>query len=117
MAMPRVSLRNLCAPALAALLLLPAALHAQTANRAPAPAPKAAAGAGTPDPMAPGVTGSARLAALLERVKLAQKGMRTMEARFVQKQESAMLLQPEESRGTFSYQAPDRVRWEYATPN
>jgi outer membrane lipoprotein carrier protein len=121
MVMLRGLLNKLCAPAFAALLLLTAAASAQatapTAARTPAPAPKTMAGAKTPDPMAPGVTGSARLAALLERVKLAQKGMRTMEARFVQKQESAMLLQPEESRGTFSYQAPDRVRWEYSTPN
>lgn len=124
MSMLRSPLAKLCRPAfaaqlaalLAALLLLPAALHGQT-GKAGAQAPKRATGAAkTPDPMAPGVTGSARLEALLERVKLAQKSMKTLEARFVQKQESAMLLQPEESRGTFSYQAPDRVRWEYSSP-
>ena len=28
-----------------------------------------------------------------------------------------MLAEPEESKGTFSYAAPDRVRWEYTSPN
>jgi len=66
--------------------------------------------------MAPGLSGPARLDALLERIRLAQLGTRTLEARFVQQQESSLLVAPEESKGQFSYQAPDRVRWEYLAP-
>jgi outer membrane lipoprotein carrier protein len=70
-----------------------------------------------PDPRAPGLDGSKRLATLIARVKLEQKKMRTLQASFVQRQESSLLLQPEESKGVFSYAAPDRVRWEYTSPN
>jgi outer membrane lipoprotein carrier protein len=69
-----------------------------------------------PDPLAPGLSGAERLQALLERVKLQQRQVRTIEARFVQHRESSMLVAPEESTGTFSYAAPDRVRWEYKAP-
>jgi outer membrane lipoprotein-sorting protein len=82
-----------------------------------APPPAAAARHGQPpDPMAPGLSGAERLQALLERVKLQQKQAKTIEARFVQHRESSMLMAPEESTGTFSYAAPDRVRWEYQAP-
>jgi outer membrane lipoprotein-sorting protein len=80
-------------------------------------APPASEGAAVPDPSAPGLNGMQRLQALVDRVKLEQKKMKTLEARFVQRQESSMLAAPEESTGTFSYAAPDRVRWEYVTPN
>ena len=66
--------------------------------------------------MAPGLFGADRLQALLDRVKLAQKDLKTLEAHFVQRQQSAMLVSPEESNGQFSYAAPDRVRWEYRAP-
>jgi outer membrane lipoprotein-sorting protein len=72
--------------------------------------------AALPDPMAPGLSGAERLQALLERVKLQQRQVRTIEARFVQHRVSAMLVAPEDSTGTFSYAAPDRVRWEYQAP-
>lgn len=68
------------------------------------------------DPMAPGLSGAERLDALLERIRLAQLGTKTLEARFVEQQESSLLVAPEESKGQFSYQAPDRVRWEYLAP-
>lgn len=70
-----------------------------------------------PDPLAPGLTGPQRLQALVDRVKLEQRRLKTLEARFIQQQESSMLAAPEESRGTFSYAAPDRVRWEYQSPS
>ena len=70
-----------------------------------------------PDPLAPGLSGHQRLTALVERVRLEQKSLKTVEARFVQQQESAMLVEKEQSAGVFSYAAPDRVRWEYVTPN
>lgn len=74
-------------------------------------------GAKVPDPSAPGLSGTQRLQALLDRVRLEQQKLKTLEARFVQHQESALLAAPEESTGVFSYAAPDRVRWEYQRPN
>ncbi len=76
----------------------------------------AARSAGPADPAAPGLDGTARLQALIEQVKQEQKALRTLEADFVQHKSSALLVAPEESRGHFSYEAPDHVRWEYDTP-
>lgn len=70
-----------------------------------------------PDPSAPGLSGTERLQALLDRVRIEQKKLKTLEARFVQHQESTMLAAPEDSTGVFSYAAPDRVRWEYQQPS
>jgi outer membrane lipoprotein carrier protein len=77
----------------------------------------AAAAAPPPDPSAPGLSPSQRLAALVERVKLEQKKLRTLEADFVQHRESELLVAPEEARGAFAYQSPDKVRWDYLAPN
>ncbi|MEM7050501.1 MAG: outer membrane lipoprotein carrier protein LolA [Acidobacteriota bacterium] len=68
------------------------------------------------DPRDKSLSGSARLEALIERIKGAQGDLETLEARFVQHQESALLLEPEESSGTFQFAAPDQVRWEYTDP-
>lgn len=88
----------------------PPAKPATSGNTAkPAPA--------LPDPKAPGLDGSARLKALIDRVRAEQKQLKTLEANFTQIQESAMLVAPETSTGSFSYAAPDRVRWEYVSPN
>jgi outer membrane lipoprotein-sorting protein len=76
-----------------------------------------AAAAPVPDPRAAGLTGTQRLQALVDRVKLEQKGLHTLEAHFVQHRESSLLVKPEDSTGEFSYAAPNRVRWEYAAPN
>ncbi len=100
------SMSRLHRPALAALLL------AALAAALPLAAAAAEAGASL-DPLAPGLSGRQRLERLVERVRHEQKGIETLEARFVQTQESSMLLEPEESTGTFSYAAPDKVRWEY----
>lgn len=70
-----------------------------------------------PDPSVPGLSGTQRLQALLDRVRIEQQKLKTLEARFVQHQESSMLAAPEESKGVFSYAAPDRVRWEYQQPS
>jgi outer membrane lipoprotein-sorting protein len=94
------------APLLLLLLLLAVAARPSAAVRQPR----------IPDPMAPGLSGAERLQALLDRVKMQQKQIRTIEARFVQHRVSAMLVAPENSTGTFSYAAPDRVRWEYQAP-
>ncbi len=70
-----------------------------------------------PDPSAPGLSGAQRLQTLLDRVRIEQQKLKTLEAQFVQQQESSMLAAPEESTGVFSYAAPDRVRWEYQKPS
>lgn len=74
-----------------------------------------AGAAAVPDPRT--APPAKRLEALIERIKLEQAKVKTLEAKFVQHQESSMLAEPETSTGSFSYAAPDRVRWEYATPN
>lgn len=76
----------------------------------------AAAPARPLDPRDPSLSATERLQVLVERVKAEQSKVRTLEARFVQKQESEFLVAPEESHGVFSYASPDRVRWEYASP-
>ncbi|MEE8368918.1 MAG: outer membrane lipoprotein carrier protein LolA [Thermoanaerobaculia bacterium] len=70
-----------------------------------------------PHPRSPDLGPAARLQALLERTRLEQEKLVTLVADFVQHKESAMLIEPETSTGMFSYAAPDRVRWEYASPN
>ncbi len=81
----------------------------------------AAAAAAKPDqladPDAPGLSLPDRQTALFERVKQEQSTMRSLEARFVQLKESEMFVQPVEARGVFSFLAPDRVRWEFTSPN
>jgi len=97
----------------AVLAAAPAALAALLALALAVPA----AAAELPDPKAPGLSPGERVRALVDRVKAEQGRVRTLEARFVQRQESSMLLAPETSRGVFSYRAPESVRWEYQSPN
>jgi outer membrane lipoprotein carrier protein len=87
-------------------LLLSFALPALPAFGAPA-AP--------PDPRT--APANQRMAVLIQRVKAEQQKLKTLEARFVQVQESSLLAAPETAKGRFSYTAPDRVRWEYESPN
>lgn len=68
------------------------------------------------DPRSPSLSASARLEVLIQRIKQEQSKVKTLEAKFTQRQESEFLVAPEEAKGMFSYQAPDRVRWEYASP-
>lgn len=75
-----------------------------------------AASAEPPDPDAEGLTVSQRFEALVERIGIEQEGLRTLQARFVQRKESAFLLEPEASHGTFYYRAPDDLRWDYEPP-
>lgn len=70
-----------------------------------------------PDPDAPGLSSRERLDALFARVRAEQKSLRSLEASFTQSKKSEMLIEPEEARGSFSYLAPDRVRWEYVEPS
>ncbi|HBL25957.1 MAG TPA: hypothetical protein DD490_03880 [Acidobacteria bacterium] len=91
--------RSIC-PLLLLILVLPASTAAAPALRDPRAAPAAE-----------------RLTVLVERVKAEQQKLKTLEARFTQAQSSSLLAAPEKATGHFSYTAPDRVRWEYETPN
>lgn len=71
----------------------------------------------SPHPRQKDLSPSHRLEALIERVRLAQAAVETLECEFVQFKESAMLVEPVEARGIFFFSAPGRVRWEYETPN
>lgn len=64
-----------------------------------------------------GPTLSQRFQDLVERINAARADLRTLEADFRQRKESELLIEPEVSRGTFSYQAPDRVRWDFSEPD
>jgi outer membrane lipoprotein carrier protein len=97
--------------------LAPAAYAAGAATAATKANTAKASTAAKPDPRAPGLSGTQRLQALMERVRLQQQDMKTLEAHFVQKRESSLLVSAEQSAGTFDYAAPDRVRWEYTSPN
>lgn len=73
-------------------------------------------GAEMPDPEAEGLSASERLEALIERIKAEQAALDTMEADFVQRKESELLLEPETSEGHFWFRAPDSVRWDFTSP-
>lgn len=70
-----------------------------------------------PDPRASGLSAADRVLVLLDRVRAAQAEIRSLTADFVQRRESELLLETEESRGRFAFQRPDRVLWEYETPD
>ncbi|MDX1385423.1 MAG: outer membrane lipoprotein carrier protein LolA [Thermoanaerobaculia bacterium] len=70
-----------------------------------------------PDPGDASLTSTERLLALVERMRIEQRGLRTLQASFAQTTATDLLLEDEESRGHFYYQAPDRVRWEYDAPD
>jgi len=57
-----------------------------------------------------------RLQSLLDRVKASQGPIRRLHADFTESKESSLMLQPLHAAGQFYYQAPDKVRWEYDTP-
>ncbi len=70
-----------------------------------------------PDPRREGQSPSEKLTALVERVRLEQGRISTLEADFRQLKESSMLVEVVEAVGTFAYSAPDHVRWDYSDPN
>jgi outer membrane lipoprotein-sorting protein len=98
------TLRGASLPIVAALLVavlgLPVTLQGQEE-----PAPRDAS-------VAPGD----RLDVLVERIRVESARRTSMEADFVQVKSSALLQEPLESSGVFSFQAPDRARWEYQLP-
>lgn len=68
------------------------------------------------DPLPPGLRGAEKLDAIVRRVSQMQEATTTLEAAFEQRRSSRLLAEPSVSTGTFYYQAPDSVRWEYRTP-
>lgn len=61
-------------------------------------------------------SGSARLAKLLSAMKAEQEKVHTLTADFKEEKISQLLAKPAVSHGRFSYEAPDKVRWEYEKP-
>jgi outer membrane lipoprotein-sorting protein len=59
---------------------------------------------------------SGTLAKVMTEVAKKQKSVRTLEARFRQEKEMALLAKPEVSTGTFTYAAPNEVLWKYESP-
>lgn len=68
------------------------------------------------EPLPEGLHGAERLAALIQRVSQVQSSLTTLTAGFEQRRTSKLLAEPSVSRGTFSFKAPDSVRWEYVSP-
>lgn len=64
-----------------------------------------------------GVDPAERLNVLVERLRVESAQRESMEADFVQLKTSAILQEPLQSEGVFSFQAPDRARWEYQSPD
>ncbi len=61
--------------------------------------------------------GGAKVQALIDAVVERQSEVVSLRADFVQLKDSDLLLEPVRSRGRFSYLAPDRVRWDYESPD
>lgn len=81
--------------------------------------PLAASPAGTvpPGPRDEGVEPGERLDVLVERIRFENARRHSLEASFVQLKDSALLLEPLRAEGEFSYEAPDKARWEYHLPD
>lgn len=60
--------------------------------------------------------GGDKLRALIEAVVAQQRSVRSLRAEFTQRKSSTLLLEPVESKGEFTFRAPDTVRWDYAAP-
>lgn len=64
-----------------------------------------------------GLSGKAKLDALLGQIAATQANVRTLSAHFRQTKVSHLLKDPSISEGQFFFAAPDRVRWDYQRPN
>lgn len=60
--------------------------------------------------------GGNKIRALIDAVVEQQRSLEGLRSEFVQLKESDLLLEPVESKGEFSFLAPDRVRWDYEAP-
>lgn len=54
---------------------------------------------------------------VLKEVQKRQAAVTSIQADFTQRKTLALLAEPQLSRGTFAYEKPDKVRWNYAEPN
>lgn len=63
------------------------------------------------------LSGGERFDTLIAKIKAKQANLQSLEASFVQTKQSMLLLEPEVSRGSFAYQAPNNARWEFTEPN
>jgi len=64
-----------------------------------------------------GLRGGAKLDALVNLVVDRQRALTSLESGFVQDKNSELLLEPVTSKGLFRFKAPDRVRWDYDSPD
>jgi len=62
------------------------------------------------------LAGAEKLNTLIERVVTQQRSLRSLQATFTQVKQSDLLLEPAVTHGRFTFLAPDRVRWDYVTP-
>lgn len=69
-----------------------------------------------PDPDAPGLDGGERLATLIARADLERQRHGTSRARFERIEKGPLVLEPEISRGIFSYGEGGRSRWDFESP-
>jgi outer membrane lipoprotein carrier protein len=99
--------------ALVPLLVVAAAVGSLSAA---APGPPAAQGKPAQGVNLDGLEGGDKLRALVAAVVAKQRSVHSLRAEFTQLKKSALLLDPLESRGEFSFRAPDSVRWDYASP-
>jgi outer membrane lipoprotein carrier protein len=68
------------------------------------------------EPLPEGLSGTDKLAALIKRVSQVQSGVVTLQAGFIQRKTSRLLIEPSVAKGKFYFKAPDSVRWEYESP-
>lgn len=54
---------------------------------------------------------------VLKEVQKRQSAVKTLQADFTQQKSLALLAEPQVASGTFAYEKPDKVRWNYTTPN
>lgn len=54
---------------------------------------------------------------VLKEVQKRQAAVKSIQADFTQQKTMALLADPQLSRGTFAYEKPDKVRWNYTAPN
>ncbi len=64
-----------------------------------------------------GLRGGAKVDALVDLVVEHQRALISLDAGFVQDKISELLLEPVTSKGRFRFKAPDRVRWDYDSPD
>lgn len=69
-----------------------------------------------PDPEDPALDGAERLAALVARVDWERRHHGTSRARFEKIEKGPLVLEPEVSRGVFTYGGEGRSRWEFESP-